>query len=74
MRDKRTHTSQLVTVRVEACQFLNHAGSRPELGRPSTQRVASIALRHKPIRHSDELMAGREEGGWVVIAGYRAGS
>jgi hypothetical protein len=57
----------------EAGQFLNHVGSRPEPGRPSTQLVASIARRHKSIRHSDVslMLRVREEG--PSNAGYTAG-
>ncbi len=49
-------------------------GDSPKPGRPATQRGASIALRHTPIRHSDVLLVvrGRGRGGWS-IAGYGAG-
>ena len=50
----------------EAGQLLNHAGSRPKPGRLPTRRGASIALRHKSIRHSDVLLLVRVEGGWAV--------
>jgi len=50
----------------EAAQLLNHAGSRPKPGRRPTRRGASIALRHKSIRHSDVLLLVRVEGGWAV--------